>query len=224
MKPVVIYGNSTLAKQVYLESQKYTSDFQAVAFCVSDEYMHDKASFCGLPLISESDVLQKYPPNEFDMLSCIDAPTKLRNRLLVYNKLKELGYYLRNFISPKARLSEDFVCGENNIVFSFAKFDFGVCLGHSNTIRALAVIGHDISIGNGTNIGDGTIIGSHTNIGNSCWLGFNCTVNDRIKIADDTLVASGAVILSNTEQGFTYIGNPAKPFFSHKETGIMMKY
>ena len=224
MKPIILYGNSTLAKQVYYESAQYAPDFAVAAFCVGDDFLHEETSFCGLPLIGENEALQKYPPYKYDMLSCVDAPSKLRNRLAIYDKLKGLGYYLKSYISPLACVSDRVRLGENNIVFAFSHIYIDTCLGHSNTIRSTAIVGHDIIIGNGTNISEGVVVGGFAKIGDSCWLGMNSTINNCLTIANDTLVASGAVIMTNTKQGVSYVGNPARAFFSHKDTGIMLDF
>lgn len=222
-RPVIIYGNNQVARLVFDESKRTDSNFHVSAFCVGDDFLQDDI-FCGLPLIAESEIVRKYPPSQYDMLSCIDAPSKLRNRLLVYDRLKNMGYSLRNYISPLANVSERVNLGENNIVYAFAHICMDTCLGHSNIIRSTALIGHDNIIGNGNSVCEGAVTGGSANIGDSCWLGLNCTVNNDLTIANDTLVASGAVIMSNTEQGTSYIGNPAKAFFSHKDTGIMMNF
>jgi sugar O-acyltransferase (sialic acid O-acetyltransferase NeuD family) len=224
MKPIVLYGNGSLAKQVYLSSKLNGPEFEIVAFCVDDGFLCNDNSLFGLPLVGESDLLRKYPPDNYDMLSCIDAPSKLRNRLAVYDKLKGFSYHIRNYISPLACISDDVNMGGNNIIFAYAHVYSNTSLGHSNTVRPTAVIGHDITIGSGTNICEGAIIGGYAIIGNSCWLGLNCTVNNGLNIADDTLVASGAVIMTDTKQGTSYIGNPAKAFFSHQQTGVMMDF
>ena len=224
MKPVILYGNNVLARRVFFECKQKETDFYVAAFCVGDNFLNGDTFFEGLPLIAESEIMKKYPPNEYDMLSCIDAPTKIRNRLLVYDKLKSMGYFLRNYISPFAYVSEQVETGENNIILGFSYIFDKVSIGHSNTIRMSVTIGNDCILGNGTNIGAGSVIGGATNIGNSCWLGLNCTINDHITIADETLVGSGAVVIRNTEQGTTYVGNPAKPISCHKETGIMLNH
>ncbi|MDR0611938.1 MAG: hypothetical protein LBG45_00330 [Dysgonamonadaceae bacterium] len=224
MKPVIIYGNSAVAKQVFFESKQNGSDFQIAAFCAGDNFLDGEASFCELPLVPESEVIQKYPPSEYDMLSCVDAPSRLRNRLLVYDKLKNMGYFLRNFISPLAYISDKVQVGENNIIFAFAQILNDTCLGHSNTIRNKVHIGHDIIIGNGINIGVGTVIGGFVNIGNSCWFGLNSTVNNSLIIAEETLVGSGAVIMRNTNPGTTYLGNPARAISTHLDTGICLNF
>jgi len=220
----IIYGTGSLAKQVFYEATQYTPEFSIKAFCVADEYLNGESLYCGLPLIAESRVLHEYPPDKYNMLSCVDAPSKLRDRILVFNKLKELGYNLQSYVSPLANLSEGVKIGENNIILANSNVNFDICIGHSNTIRGTAFISHDVVIGNGTNICEGSTVGGSVIIGNSCWLGLNCTVNNRLIIADDTLIGSGAVLMTNTEQGTSYIGNPAKAFFTHKETGVMLSF
>jgi sugar O-acyltransferase (sialic acid O-acetyltransferase NeuD family) len=224
MKKIVIYGANTTAKQVFFESRQNNSGFCIVAFCLGDEFLKGETSFCNLPLIAESEVRQKYPPDEYDMLSCIDIPSNLRTRLIVYERLKEKGYFLRSFISPLAYVSEEAEIGENNIIFAFAQILNDTIIGHSNTIRNTVHIGHDVVMGNGSNIGVGVVIGGYVSIGNSCWVGLNSTINNHLAIANDTLIGSGAVVMRNTKQGTAYVGNPAKPFSSHKDTGIMLKF
>ena len=224
MKPIIIYGNSTLAKQVYLDAAQFASRLKIAAFCAGDEFVHGESLFCGMPLVKESEILQKYPPDEYDMLSCVDAPSRLRNRIVVYEKLKNLGYDLVNYVSPAANVSPQARLDENNIFFAHCHVYFDASFGHSSTVRTQAVVGHEAAIGSGTNIGEGAVIGGNVQIGDSCWIGMNGTINNRLVVANDTLVASGAVVMSNTKQGYSYIGNPAKAFFSHKETGIMQDF
>ena len=118
MKPIIIYGNSTLAKQVYLDAEQYFPEFRLAAFCAGDEFVQGEPLFCGVPLIKESEVLQKFPPDEYDMLSGVDAPSRLRNRILVYEKLKSLGYKLVNYVSPAANVHPHAKLGENNVFFA----------------------------------------------------------------------------------------------------------
>jgi len=223
MKPIILYGNNPVAKRVYLES-KNDENFRVAAICVGDNFFNGESVNYGLPLVAESEVTQKYPPNEYDMLSCVDAPSRLRNRLVVYDRLKNMNYSLRNFISPFAYVYEDVKMLENNIIFAFAQIGDNSYLGHSNIIRNAAIISHDARIGNGTNIGTGSVIGGSVNIGDSCWLGLNCTINNCINISNETLIGSGAVIIKNTDEGTAYVGNPARVISSHKETGIMLNF
>ena len=224
MKPIIIYGNSTMAKQVYLDAAQHDSELKIAAFCASDEFLRGEQLFCDVPLVKESEVLQEYSPDKYDMLSCVDAPSRLRNRIMVYEKLKSMGYNLINYVSPAANISPLAKLSENNVFFAHCHVYFDASFGHSNTVRSTAIVGHEVVVGSGTNISEGAVIGGNAQIGDSCWIGMNGTINNRVVLANDTLVASGAVVMQSTRQGFSYIGNPAKAFFSHEETGIMLDF
>ena len=224
MKPVIIYGCKSIAKTLIIESKKMGSDFNVVAFCVGDDYLNGETSYCGLPLVAESEVVQKYPPGEFDMLSTVVSSSRVRNRLLIYERLKGMGYFLRNFISPSANISENVQIGENNIILDDVRIEHNTRIGHSNMFFSGSTISYDSVIGNGATFADRVTTGGDVNIGDCCWFGFGSIINHYVTIADDTLVSTGAVILKNTKQGFTYIGNPAKAYRTHQETGIMMHY
>ena len=224
MKPVVLYGINPTAKEIFAVSKLSGVDFNVAAFCLGDSYLTGETSYCGLPLVAESEVVQKYPPGEYDMLSCVGAWRRLRDRLLIYERLKGMGYFLRNFIHPLAYVSDDLQIGENNIIMSYVRIEYDVCIGHSNMFLSGATIADNNVIGNGVNMNDKVIIGNFVDIGDSCWFGLGSIVNNGLTIANETLVASGAVVLKNTKQGFTYIGNPAKGYCTHQETGIMMNF
>ena len=171
MKPIIIYGNSTLAKQVCLDAAQHCPVFVIAAFCASDEFVQGKSLFCGMPLIKESEVTQKYPPDKYEMLSCVDAPSRLRIRILVYERLKSLGYSLINYVSPMANISSTAKLGENNIFFAHCHVYFDASFGYSNTVRSAAVVGHEVVVGNGTNISEGAVIGGNGKSGTVAGLG-----------------------------------------------------
>ena len=55
------------------------------------------------------------------------------------------------------------------------------------------------------------MIAGNCEIGENAFLGINSTINDETKIGKDCLIASGALITKDTEEGKMYAGMPAKP-------------
>lgn len=47
-------------------------------------------------------------------------------------------------------------------------------------------------------------------IGNNVWIGMNCIILKGVCIADNTIIAAGAVVTKNCEANAIYAGNPAK--------------
>lgn len=47
-------------------------------------------------------------------------------------------------------------------------------------------------------------------IGNNVWIGMNCIILKGVNIADNAIIAAGAVVTKNCEANAIYAGNPAK--------------
>lgn len=55
------------------------------------------------------------------------------------------------------------------------------------------------------------IANAPVSIGKRCWIGMNSIVMKGVKIGDDTIVASGSVVVSDLPSNVVAAGNPAKP-------------
>lgn len=221
MKKVIVFGNNNLAEMLYLETQKYNEMYFAIeAFCVDEDYKNQN-SFCNKPLYSLEEASVKYPPDEYDMISTALCSTSgLRNKMVVFEKLKKVGYSLANYISPLADVSPDVQIGENNIILSFAKIGLSVKMGNANIVWHYALIDHNTNVGNGNFFAGGCKTAGFVNVGSNCWIGLNSTIIQHINIADETLVGAGAVMIRDTEKHTTYVGNPAKAISRHEDVGI----
>lgn len=89
-------------------------------------------------------------------------------------------------------------------------------------IDSSVVFPHPIGvvIGDGTTIGKNTVIFQNVTlgqkndrfpiVGNNCIIYSNSVLVGDIKVSDNTTVGAGSVVLSSTEEGSIYAGNPAK--------------
>ncbi|MDR2406935.1 MAG: hypothetical protein LBE13_02310 [Bacteroidales bacterium] len=221
-KKVIVFGNNLIAEVLYHDSKQRGIDFDIEAFCVDESYLQQNV-FCGKPLIGFQEAIKKYPPKDYDMISTVEATSRLRNRLVVFTRLKEAGYFLRNYISPLAEISGDIELGENNLILSFVFIDPQGKMGNANLIRPHAFLGYDFHIGDGNTIAPACAVAGHGHIGNSCFLGINATVLPHIHIADETLIGAGSVVTNDTNPYTVYAGNPARAISTHEKDGIMLK-
>jgi acetyltransferase-like isoleucine patch superfamily enzyme len=222
-KKVIVFGDNGYGEALIIDSTKYPSGFEIEAFCVDDAYINGRESFFGKRLVSFSKVLDVYPPDKYDMISVVDAPSKYRNRMIVFNKLKNAGYYLRNYVSPMAYICNDLIMGENNIIMPFSYAGHRGKIGNANILREFCFIGHDFEFGDGNILCPGTKIGGFSKIGNGCFLGLNVSIINFVKIDDETLIGAGSVVLSDTRKYTTIVGNPARVIATHEKEGIIMK-
>lgn len=89
--------------------------------------------------------------------------------------------------------------------------------------RRLLKIGNNVILWSGSTVGHRTIIednafisldvaiSGYCTIGENCFLGVNSSIADNMKIARDCIIGAGAVVITDTEEGKVYVGNPAKP-------------
>jgi len=221
---MIIFGNNNLAEMLYYEAEKYSDkSFTIEAFCVDHKYI-DTEHFCGKPLFSLEEIIIKFPPNKCNMISTALCSTSgLRQRMIVFNKLKKLGYTLANYISPLADVCQSVQMGENNIILSFSRVGLEAKLGNANILWNGVILDHNANVGDGNFFAGGCKMAGHVSIGNNCWIGINSTIIEETNIADETLVGAGAVIVKNTQKFTTYVGNPARAISTHQKEGIFLK-
>jgi sugar O-acyltransferase (sialic acid O-acetyltransferase NeuD family) len=217
---VVIFGTKFIAELLVKDIQKNNADFNIAAFCEDDESVKE-GTFYGKPLLGLSKILTKYPPEQYDMISTVECMSRLRNRLILFKKLEDLGYNLVNYISPMADVADSVQMGKSNIILPFVHIGPNTVLGDANILQWSVILGHASVAGNGNMFIGGCSVAGTCTIGNSCYFGINSTVADRVHIADETLVGAATFIYKNTIAHSFYLGNPARLISSHEETGIM---
>lgn len=220
MKRVIVYGNTILSKMLFYDSAN-NDDFQIICFTVDKEYLND-TEFLGLPLVDFEQILDLYPPDEYDMVAVLGGYSFMRNREKMYIKAKDKGYTLRNYLSPKADISPEIRMGENNIIFAQSHIGIGGRMGNNNIIRQNVYLGHDFNLGNNNFIAAGCNIGGNCKIKNTCYIGLGATIINNRTIEEETLVGAGSVVIKNTEPYSKNVGNPTRIIGYHKEEGIKM--
>jgi UDP-3-O-[3-hydroxymyristoyl] glucosamine N-acyltransferase len=83
-------------------------------------------------------------------------------------------------------------------------------IGDGTKIDALVHIAHNVVIGKHCELTAGTIIGGSTVLGEMCWTGLNSTLKDNIKIGSHVVIASGASVIRDVDDGDIVAGVPAK--------------
>lgn len=88
-------------------------------------------------------------------------------------------------------------------------FDNDVIIGNHVLIDAYCHIAHDCFIGDNSVLTVSVKMFGSSAIGNNVWMSPGSMVMNRIKVADNCHVTPYSFVMSKTEQGETYIGNPA---------------
>ncbi|MDB4491413.1 hypothetical protein N9260_00140 [bacterium] len=221
-KAVLVYGSRMLAEMLYYDSQGHP-DFKIAGFALDQNYLEDKTTWLGLPLVAFERVEQRYPSEEYDMLVVTASYDEMRNRDHLNDKAKAKGYQLTNYISANSRVAPTVKLGDNNIIFEQVHLGLNGVMGSNNTIRQQVYLGHDFVLGDKNVITPGCTIGGSCKIANSCYIGLHATVLNNIQIAEETLVGAGSVVIKDTVAYSKNVGNPSRVIGMHKEDGLKVR-
>lgn len=204
-KQIVIFGSGDIAQLAHYYFST-DSEYEVVAFTVDAGYIKEP-NFCGLPVVAFEDVVEKYPPEDYNFFVALSYSKLNAIRKEKFLAAKEKGYKLVSFISSYSTAFNDGQIGENCFIFE------------DNTIQPFVRIGNNVTLWSGNHIGHHSVIKDHTfiashvvvsggvEIGEQCFVGVNATLRDHIKVGDRCVIGAGALLLGDAEPEGVYIGS-----------------
>ena len=194
MKKLIIVGNTSNAKLAHYYFT-HDSEYEVAGFSVDREYMLD-AFFCNLPVVPLEDLNKTFPTNKFDVFVAVGYTNMNIVREKLYNRVKELGYFLPNYISSKCSFLTNEKIGDNNFILEDNTIQPFVKIGNNNVLWSGNHIGHDAHIKNNCFITSHVVISGFTSISDNCFLGVNSTFRDDIILGKYSLIGDGEVIIN----------------------------
>lgn len=208
-KNLVIFGNGQFA-QIACYMFRHDGSHQPVAFTVDREYLKG-AELLGLPVVPLDEIMQRFPPGEFDAFVAASYSEVNRLRARKVAEMKNLGYRLASYVSPRATTFPDLSVGENCLILE------------DNTIQPFTRIGNNVFMWSGNHLGhhsrirDNCFIASHVvisgavEIGEFTFIGVNSTIRDNIRIGKSNVIGAGCVILKDTEDNQVFMSAATEP-------------
>jgi sugar O-acyltransferase (sialic acid O-acetyltransferase NeuD family) len=213
---LLIFGTAGAAKDIYywikaINESAPSPQFHVEGFVEADKARIGETVFADEKIVASDDMASDYIM-KFDEIGIVVpfGDPELRERCV-----KSVSGYdnvvFPNIIHPSVVYDPDAgIMGCGNHIGPGAIITSLFSIGDFNFLQAGIVIDHDIKIGNYNSINPKAAVAGNVVIHDRCVLGLNCTVLQGLEIMDDTIVGAGAVLLRNTKQGETLVGNPAK--------------
>ncbi|MFC2084643.1 hypothetical protein ACFLS9_06275 [Bacteroidota bacterium] len=217
---IIIYGTGKLAKIIFAHNE-IEELYNICVFCADKEYRISD-SYLGLEVVNFDEIKHKYPPEKFMMLVAIGHAV-MRNRELMFNKAKNEGYKLVNYISPCTRAYNFKPAGENNIIYGGSYLGPYGKMGNNNVIAPNNYIGHDIKIGNHNYITPACKMGGNISIGDLNFIGIGSTIINNVTIKNETLIGAGSLVVKDREDHSINVGSPAKKVGSTFDHGVVIQ-
>jgi sugar O-acyltransferase (sialic acid O-acetyltransferase NeuD family) len=208
-REVIIYRAGQTGRMVYYDSLNHPT-FKIACFAMEEKYLTGEKELFGIPVVSDKEVREMYPPHKYDMLVADERFENMRDRMEKYYHMKRLGYRFTNYISAQARVEPGIEMGENNIIFGQVHLGFGGKLGSNNVIRQQVYLGHNFNVGNNNVFKPGARIGGFSVIKDYCFIGMGAVVKDEVTIERGSLIGAGCVMIRNVEPYSVNVGNPGR--------------
>lgn len=218
-EPIVIYGLGPFAKLMHFYFSE-DSPYEVAGFCVDRPYL-TRGRFCGLPVLDVEEAIKKWPPGANRMFAAIGYK-KIRNRKLMYDKAKDMGYELVSYVSSHAVVWDNCVIGTNNVIMAKVDLEPWVQIGENNIFWSDTLCGHNLKVGSHNYISAKCLLAGDMVIKDLCFVGNGAVTINQITLHDETHLFPGGVLMTDTEPGGRYAGNPAKFIGKHKGEGIVI--
>lgn len=205
---LIIIGDGETA-QLACEYFTYDSDMRVAGFAVEEQYRKTERLY-GLPVVPLEAMEQRFPPRDYRAFVAISYTQLNRARARIYRQLKDRGYAFASYVSSRAFVWRTARIGENCFILENNVIQHGVVIEDDVFLWSGNHVGHQTRIRQDTYIASHAVISGFCDIGESCFVGVNATFNDKIRVARDGVIGSGAVVVRDTEPGKVYVGSPAK--------------
>ena len=139
---------------------------------------------------------------------CAIGSSKLRRA--VVKKLAESAVRFASVIDPSVILSNRVSIGEGTIICAGSIVTVDIAIGRHNIINLDCTIGHDVVLNDFDTLYPSVNVSGNVVVGTCCELGTGAQIIQGKRIADDTIIGAGTVVVRDIDEGGTYVGNPAR--------------
>ncbi|MDA8101127.1 MAG: acetyltransferase [Nitrospiraceae bacterium] len=206
MQKVVIFGNGVFAEHIYY-LLTHDAQHDVAGFTVDAAYIRADTLF-GLPVVPFENVESRFSPAEHRMSVAVSFQRINRLREEKYRQAKAKGYELINYVSSRASVFQDPLCGDNSYILENAVIGPYVRIGSNVVVASGAIIGHHVELKDHSFISPGAVVLGGSTVEEFCLIGANATIKEETVVARECLVGSGVSITRNTTERGVYLSPP----------------
>ena len=124
-----------------------------------------------------------------------------------------------NLIHPSATFGrgqrEVFENCMGTVVAAGARFTSRISVGDFCIFNQNSTIAHDCVVGSFVHVAPGANVSGNVHLQDGCWIGAGAVINQgnttkKLKVGENTVVGSGAVVINDCDPNAVYVGVPAK--------------
>lgn len=209
MKEIAIYGAGGFGREVACVIDKINSvknTWQLVGFFDDGIIKGTRISHFGEVLGGISELNRWSSP--IGLVFAIGNPKIIK---LLVGSIANPNVHYPNIIHPDVAIADELtlLIGRGNVVLRGCSFSCDVTIGDFNQFNSISALAHDVVIRSYNVLMPLVRISGEVKIGECNFFGIGAIVLQRVRIGNKTRIGAGSVVITNTKDGFLYLGNPA---------------
>lgn len=212
MKEIAVFGAGSYGEEIACLIKKINNRLAVpiwnfIGFFDDDETLWGKNQGYG-KILGGKDIINEWK-GDLSLVLAI-ANGNVLKKIVDYIKKKDVDY--PNIIDPDTSFldKDSFHIGKGNVVGEGSRFATKCTLGDFNIIVNDSIFGHDDKIGNFNIFFPASRLSGHVTVGDFNTFGVETTVIQGHTVGNNVKFTPGSFLMSDTEDGFTYRGNPAR--------------
>ncbi len=150
--------------------------------------------------------------NYKEPLNIVIAVAEIKSRRKIAEQIINTNIRFPNIIAPDITYfdQQSLKIGQGNLIMFDCIFTCDVELGDFNLLNNRVILGHDLQLGNYNTIMPSVKILGDCKVGNNNFFGVNSVILQGLEVGNETRIGAGSLVVKNTQNGYLYLGNPAR--------------
>ena len=158
------------------------------------------SSLTEIPYLGADEAVLKYKSNEVYVVNGIGSVGLPEKHREIFERFKKWGYQFLSVIHPAAHIAADVELGEGVQIMAGAVIQPGSVIRHNAIINTNTSVDHDCAIGAHVHLAPGVTLCGGVNIGDGTHVGTGATVVQNIRVAKNSFIRAGSVIINDMVQ------------------------
>jgi sugar O-acyltransferase (sialic acid O-acetyltransferase NeuD family) len=167
------------------------------------------ARILGVEVLGRDAVLDRYRPDEIDLVNGIGSIRSTAMRFQVFEKMLAAGFAFASVVDPSSLIAEGVAVGVGAQVMAGAIIQPDVTLAANCIVNTGVIVEHDCYIGAHAHLAPRVCLSGGVHVGDRVHIGTGAIIIQGITIGADVVVAAGAVVVRDVPAGVTVAGVPA---------------
>jgi|CXWL01.1.fsa_nt_gi UDP-perosamine 4-acetyltransferase len=182
---------------------------KVIGFCDDDAALHGTI-ILGLPVLGSDACLRDHSADAVELANGVGSARDIRNRALVFDRLREKGYRFCSVVHPSATVSAYAKVAAGAQLMAGCVVQVNARIGENAIINTSASVDHDCVIGDNVHIAPGATLSGAVEVGEGTHVGTGVRVIQGMRIGRYCVIGAGAVVLRDVPDGSVAIGVPAR--------------